>query len=203
MPKYMMMAAGLLILMSPAFAQELVEDNVLVEGDTRAVIESEVLVDENTEVILTDDEAPEKPVAIIVEKSAWEDMQKMGSISKFNDALLSTDLYRLLETGEPYTIFAPTNSAFSGMNLAKKRRLQDPEKIGLLRKTIAYHIAPGHYMADDLKNGQFVSTLEGAKIKIRAGANNIYAEEGKLTRKDVQLDHLIIHVIDEVLTEAR
>ncbi len=203
MNKFTLLATAILLSVTPAIAQNMDDDEVLVDGDTRAVIESDVLVDENTEVIINNDEAPEKPVAVIVEKSDWEDMQGMRNLSDFNDAMLSTDLYRLLETGEPYTIFAPTNSAFGRMGLTKKKRLQDPEKLDILRKTIAYHIAPGLYMAEDLKNGQYISTLEGAKIKIRAGANNIYAEEGQLRKKDIELDHIIIHTIDEVLTQAQ
>lgn len=190
MRNFLMIFGAAALLTLPAYAQEVVVDtNVIDKG------EDVVIVDE--------DAAPEEPVAVVEETTDWEEMQKMSDLSLFNEALVSTDLYRLLESGQPYTIFAPTNTAMRRIPPQEKKRLNNPEHRNLLKKTIAYHISPGLHPASDFKTGKNrLSTLEGAKLTIEAGANNIYAENAKLIKRDIELTHIIVHKIDAVLTEA-
>lgn len=193
MRKFMIMAAISALLISPAIAQD-ADDVDNLDADA-TVMAPDVTA-----------EAPEVPLSvdIVEEDSDWEKMQEISNLSMFNEALVSTDLYRLLESGQPYTIFAPTNSAFRKIPPLEKKRLQDPEKLNLLKKTIAYHIAPGLYTAEDLSDGKtYISTLEGAKIQVRGGANNIHLENAKINKRDIKFDHIIVHTIDEVLTEAQ
>ena len=194
MPKAFLLAAALMVLTLPAFAQMIDTDD------------ADVLEQPDGVVIVEENEVPEVPVSveIVEEESDWDKMQEMSNLSLFNEALISTGLYRILESGQPYTIFAPTNSAMRRMPPQEKKRLNDPQHLDLLRKTVAYHIAPGLHPSEDFTIGKNrLSTLEGAKLSLRVGANNIYAENAKISKRDIELDHIIIHKVNEVLTEAQ
>lgn len=105
----------------------------------------------------------------------------------------------------PFTVFAPTNAAFTSLNaeLATSGGIAGVSASNLT-KVLQYHVANGNVLAASLTEGQMVSTLltpqkftvmlsGGAKIKdVNNRMSNIVAT-------DVQCSNGVIHVLDTVL----
>lgn len=104
----------------------------------------------------------------------------------------------------PFTVFAPTNAAFTSLNTELAPGGIAGVSADNLTKVLQYHVANGNILAASLTEGQMVSTLltpqkftiqltGGAKIKDAANRmSNIVAT-------DVQCSNGVIHVLDKVL----
>jgi uncharacterized surface protein with fasciclin (FAS1) repeats len=104
----------------------------------------------------------------------------------------------------PFTVFAPTNAAFTALNTELAPGGIAGVSAANLTKVLQYHVANGNVLAASLTEGQKVATLQvpqtfeiqltgGAKIKDNANRiTNIIAT-------DVQCSNGVIHVVSRVL----
>jgi uncharacterized surface protein with fasciclin (FAS1) repeats len=124
-------------------------------------------------------------------------------LSSFVSALETAGLTDLLSGEGPFTLFAPTNAAFTQIPEAELTMLlDDPET---LRRILAYHIVPAFVMARDAKQLTSAPTLEGSELGIRVESGNLLVNESMVVKfdvgatDDVQASNGVIHVIDSVL----
>ena len=117
-------------------------------------------------------------------------------------AVVKAGLKETLETGGPFTVFAPTNDAF--VNLLSELGVASLDDIPMetLVAVLQYHVVSGRVYSSDLVDGP-VPTLNGtfnidtSTLKI-TDANS--RESGLVpTLLDVQATNGVIHVIDKVL----
>jgi uncharacterized surface protein with fasciclin (FAS1) repeats len=103
----------------------------------------------------------------------------------------------------PFTVFAPTNAAFTELNTELAGGIAGVSTANLT-KVLQYHVVSGNILAASLAEGQIVSTLQtpqtftvqlagGAKIK---DANNRIST---IVATDVQCSNGVIHVLNKVL----
>ena len=104
----------------------------------------------------------------------------------------------------PFTVFAPTNTAFSGLltelNLSGLSAIPQ----ATLENTLKYHVVAGANVAStDLTNNMNVTTFQGGKFNITTtgGAKITDAKNrvSNIVATDVQCSNGIIHVIDKVI----
>ena len=104
----------------------------------------------------------------------------------------------------PFTVFAPTNTAFSGLltelNLSGLSAIPQ----ATLENTLKYHVVAGANVAStDLTNNMMVTTFQGGKFTITTtgGAKITDAKNrvSNIVATDVQCSNGIIHVIDKVI----
>ena len=81
-------------------------------------------------------------------------------------AVTAADLAGALSGDGPFTVFAPTDEAFSKVPKATLDALMTPEKKADLTKILTYHVVPGAFKAADLKDGQMLKTLQGQELKV-------------------------------------
>lgn len=134
---------------------------------------------------------PERTTVISVAK-------QRAALTKLVAALEASGLApSLLDTG-PYTVFAPTNAAFDALPAGTYAALLKPENKGRLLKVLMYHVVPGAYYADVLRDGQ-LGTQEGQKVTVDVGAFGIMFGDARVTQGDDRATNGVIHQIDRVL----
>ncbi len=115
-------------------------------------------------------------------------------------ALAHANLVGVLSGEGPYTVFAPTDSAFEeiGLNLSD---FDTDEENATLAKILSYHVAMGSVMSSELEDGMEINSLIQEPITV-----NIYGQgavvlngEASVTTADVETSNGIIHIIDKVL----
>jgi len=111
----------------------------------------------------------------------------------------------------PFTVFAPTNAAFSALPKGTVEGLLKPEKKADLTKILTYHVVPGAVTSTDLmakiKQGggkASLTTVEGAALTARVVGKGIILTDSKgqvatVTIADVKQRNGVIHVINKVL----
>ncbi|GAA4051281.1 fasciclin domain-containing protein [Parerythrobacter jejuensis] len=136
--------------------------------------------------------------------------QSTGVHNTLVAAVTAADLGGTLSTGGPFTVFAPTDTAFNKLPDGTVANLVKPENKGTLTSILTYHVVDGRVSAADLTaaiqrhNGSFeITTLAGNKLTARLSGNNIVITDGAgrataVTQADVNTSNGVIHVTDGV-----
>ncbi|MEM1282725.1 MAG: fasciclin domain-containing protein [Chlamydiota bacterium] len=113
-------------------------------------------------------------------------------------ALQAADLVNTLEGQGPFTVFAPTNEAFTKLG-PKLNELLKPENKEQLRQILLLHVVPGKVMSKDIKNMD-VETVSGKNVAIRLDNGKVKVDNARVIKADIPASNGVIHVIDAVIT---
>ncbi len=127
-------------------------------------------------------------------------------------AVKAAGLVDTLSGPGPFTVFAPTNTAFGRLPAGTVDNLVKPENKAALTKILTYHVVPGRITAAELmkrvKAGEGVARLQtvaGGEIWVKqAGPGKLSVTDAKggvssVTIADVLQSNGVIHVVDGVL----
>ncbi|XP_069985263.1 uncharacterized protein [Penaeus vannamei] len=121
-----------------------------------------------------------------------------------NVAVTGAGLTPVLEQDGPYTVFLPTTEAFAAIDNATVSSFI--ENITLLQNVLMYHIVPGAYFSEGLRDGTWLPTLaEEQELQMRVtsdGYTRRLAGVGgtaNVIKHDIIATNGVIHVIDTVL----
>lgn len=122
--------------------------------------------------------------------------QNAGSFGTLIAALKAADLTSTLEGVGPFTVFAPTDKAFSKISKADlDALLKDKDK---LTKVLTYHVVAGKVTAADVVKLKNAKTIEGSSIAIDT-SNGVKVDEANVEKTDIVTSNGVIHVIDTVM----
>jgi uncharacterized surface protein with fasciclin (FAS1) repeats len=127
-------------------------------------------------------------------------------------AVKAAGLVDTLQGAGPFTVFAPTNTAFGKLPAGTVESLVRPENKATLTRILTYHVVPGRLTAASLmksvKEGggmAHLKTVEGEDLMVKqAGPGKLSVTDAKgdvswITIADVLQSNGIIHVVDTVL----
>ena len=112
-------------------------------------------------------------------------------------AIQAGGLTATLEGQGPFTVFAPTDQAFSTVPAATRQQLLQPQNRKTLTRILSYHVVPGDLSSGQLNPGA-VKTLEGQTLTVRTGSQ-VTVNNAKVTQPDIQASNGVIHVIDRII----
>jgi len=150
--------------------------------------------------------APMYPSKTIVENAA-----SSNEHTTLVAALEAAGLAETLKGKGPFTVFAPTNSAFEKLPAGTVDKLLKPENKTTLTSVLTYHVVPAKLDSRELMkriekgNGATeLITVEGGKLWITQNEEGLWVKDEKnnsarITIKDVYQSNGVIHVIDTVL----
>lgn len=127
-----------------------------------------------------------------------------GSFKTLVKAVQAAGLAETLKGKGPFTVFAPTDSAFAALEKAKPgtiATLLKPENKEKLAGILTYHVLSGKVTSADakkLKNGAQVKTVNGKSVVVR-NKHGVKVNQAKVVKADIETSNGVIHVIDSVL----
>lgn len=119
-----------------------------------------------------------------------------GSFNTLIAAVQAAGLADTLKGPGPFTVFAPTDEAFS--NIPKEKLDALLKDKAALTKVLTYHVVPGKVMAADVKAGN-VKTVEGSALSVSMKGGKVGVNNANVVKTDVLADNGVIHVIDKVV----
>jgi uncharacterized surface protein with fasciclin (FAS1) repeats len=125
-------------------------------------------------------------------------IQDSVTFSVLTKALKAAELDVTLGTKGSYTIFAPTDEAFSKLPKGTLDQLLLPENKEKLRSLLLYHVIPGVVAAADLKDGD-VKTMNGEKVEVDVDGKKIEVNDSKVFSSDTVASNGVMHSIGNVL----
>jgi len=126
-------------------------------------------------------------------------------------AVKAADLVATLQGKGPFTVFAPTNSAFAKLPAGTVENLLKPENKATLASILTYHVVAGNIDAAAVMaaikagNGKAVlTTVNGAKLTASLSGKNVILTDTKggvatVTATDLKASNGVVHVIDTVV----
>jgi uncharacterized surface protein with fasciclin (FAS1) repeats len=105
-----------------------------------------------------------------------------------------------LDSGGPYTVFAPTDAAFAKLPKGQLNDLLKPQNKGKLAKILQYHIIPQE-ISSKFFNGKpgDITTLGISKLNMRREGSKTKVNDANVIKADLKAKNGTVHVIDKVL----
>ena len=113
-------------------------------------------------------------------------------------SLSATDLIDTLKGAGPFTVFAPTDEAFSRLPPQTVTELLQPENKARLKAILAYHVVARRVTTSQVIELKSVRTVHGQALRIDT-ENGVRINDANVIKADVEAANGIIHVIDSVL----
>jgi uncharacterized surface protein with fasciclin (FAS1) repeats len=121
---------------------------------------------------------------------------KAGSFNTLVTAVKAAGSVDTLKGASPFTVFAPSDEAFSKLPAGTVDGLL--KDIPKLKKILTYHVAFGKVMAADAVKLKSAKTVEGSEVKIDA-SKGVKINSSIVTTPDVAADNGVIYIINTVL----
>lgn len=135
-------------------------------------------------------------------------VQDTPQFSVLSEAVTAAGLEATLRGEGPFTVFAPTNDAFTALlgelGITKDQLLADK---ALLTQVLTYHVVAGEVPKAAVPLGQPITTVQGGLFKVDAVGADLVITDGrnrnaKITATDVAAANGVIHVVDRVILPA-
>ena len=117
------------------------------------------------------------------------------------DAIYAAELDDDLNTDGPFTVFAPTDSAFNNLPAGLLDNLLEND-IPTLTSILLHHVHADKAMAEDLVNGMLVPTMNNDSLTVSVDGSTVMVDMATVVVADLTADNGVVHVIDMVLTPA-
>lgn len=128
-----------------------------------------------------------------------QNASQASNLTTLVTAVQAAGLVETLSGPGPFTVFAPPNSAFDALPAGTVASLVQPANRAQLTSILTYHVVPGRLMAADLRDGQTLTTVNGATLTVRKTGNTVTVGGATVTQADVRASNGVAHVINRVL----
>lgn len=123
-----------------------------------------------------------------------------GSFKMLSQFVQAAGLTEQLAGQGPFTVFAPTDTAFAALPKGTLENLLKPKNKQKLVKFLGYHVIPGQVTSSQLTSGR-VKTVEGTAVTLKVDSitNTVTVNDAKVIQADIPASNGVIHVINKVI----
>ena len=114
-------------------------------------------------------------------------------------AVGAAGLVDALSAEGPFTVFAPTDDAFTALTEALDVTVDELLAYPLLPAVLQYHVVGAEAYSTDLTDGQEIETLLGEDVTVSITADGVFINNAQVIVADLAADNGVVHVIDAVL----
>ena len=139
-------------------------------------------------------------------KNIVELAQATPDLSILVDAVIHADLVSVLSGTDKYTVFAPTNAAFTTLLTSLGvSKIEDVDK-NVVKSILLYHVVGGDVRSTALTTGYvktaatFGTTSSNLSLFVNTASGVKLNSEATVTTADVAAENGVVHIIDKVLT---
>lgn len=139
-------------------------------------------------------------------KNIVELAQGTSDLSILADAVVHADLVSVLSGTDKYTVFAPTNAAFTTLLTSLGvSKIEDVDK-NVVKSILLYHVVAGDVRSTALSTGYvktaaaFGTTTSNLSLFVNTSSGVKLNGEATVTTADVVAENGAVHIIDKVLT---
>jgi uncharacterized surface protein with fasciclin (FAS1) repeats len=125
-----------------------------------------------------------------------ETASQVGQFKTLMTLIEAAGLVETLKSSGPYTVFAPTDEAFT--QLPSHTIATWMEDLPKLKKILTYHLLNGDVRSDNLNELNSAKTLEGSIVGIDT-SDGTKVNDARVLSADHLTDNGTIHAIDKVL----
>ena len=112
-------------------------------------------------------------------------------------AINAAGLNETLDTGGPFTLFAPSDDAFAALPDGTVDDLL--AALPQLTEVLLHHVVAGTAMAEDLNDGDVLTTLNNDNVTVSFDGMTYMIDMATVTSANIEASNGVVHVIDIVL----
>ena len=125
--------------------------------------------------------------------------KRAGSFTTLLAAVKAAGLEDVLSSAGPFTILAPTDTAFNALPKGTVEGLLKKENREQLKAILSYHAIGAKVSAGDALNVKTAKTLNGQSVEFGIKDGLLQVNGVTIRKTDINCDNGVIHVIDAVL----
>ncbi|XP_020778818.2 periostin [Boleophthalmus pectinirostris] len=135
----------------------------------------------------------------VPEKSLYEILVTDGRFRIFLNLMETAGLTDLLRQEGSYTIFAPTDEAFSELSQDDIALLKSD--VNVLRTILLYHFSNGVFINGGLEGGvtNLLKSMQGNNLQVMSANNTIHVNSINVPDSDLMATNGVVHVVKNVL----
>jgi len=99
----------------------------------------------------------------------------------------------------PFTVFAPTDSAFARLSVAQRAVLTNTANVALLTDILRYHVVSGNVTAATARTLTTANSVQGDALAISNPSGVLTINSSVVTTEDIVASNGRVHLIDAVL----
>ena len=139
--------------------------------------------------------------AVVLPSETVADVAIDNGFSTLVTAVVTAELLPALsDPFSEYTVFAPTNQAFTDLATALNTNLNGILALPNLADILLYHVVDGTVLSTQLTAGP-VATLEGSDVIVSL-TGGVKINDANVTMADVPAENGVVHVLDKVILES-
>lgn len=128
-----------------------------------------------------------------------ENASEADNLSTLVAAVQAAGLVDALKASGPFTLFAPSDEAFSNLPEGTLDSLLQPENVQQLTDILTYHVVSGRYLSSDLSDGMMLTTLNGKQVRVSMSGSSVMVNDSNVEIANAVSSNGVFHVIDTVL----
>ena len=128
-------------------------------------------------------------------------IQSQSNLSTFAEILMASGISQELEGEGPFTIFVPSNTAFSSLSNDAIKNFSKKENLTKIQNFIKNHVVLGSVTTSSMKNGN-IKTLGNKFINIQLRGAQVQVDGANVIDSDLQAANGVVQVIDSVVIKS-
>ncbi|CAN5184784.1 hypothetical protein BH23VER1_BH23VER1_11750 [soil metagenome] len=123
------------------------------------------------------------------------------SLTMLSEAIKAAGLEEALSGEGSFTLFAPTNQAFTALPEGTLDSLMEPENNERLAAILNYHLLPNAVKSDAMGEEMAVETVGGQSVTVTPGSDErpITVNNARVLKADIMASNGVIHAVNRVL----
>jgi uncharacterized surface protein with fasciclin (FAS1) repeats len=138
-------------------------------------------------------------MVIVKPRSVFEVVEGNRNLAIFTKGIKAAGLDTVLAQVGPFTIFAPTDYAFSKLEAGRMGRLLKEEDKGVLKTLLNHHVVEGITKFSELKDGLKLVTVNGKHLSVRIVDGKVTINGATVQNRDTEASNGIVHSLDTVI----
>ncbi|XP_034461792.1 periostin-like isoform X1 [Hippoglossus hippoglossus] len=132
-------------------------------------------------------------------KTMYELLIADGRFKMFLSLMETADLTDLLKQEGSYTMFAPTDEAFTDLSREDLALLRSD--LNVLRTILLYHFSNGIFINGGLEGGvtNLLKTLQGNNLQVKSVNNSIHVNSVEVPASDLMATNGVVHIVKNLL----
>ncbi len=140
--------------------------------------------------------------SVILPPSIVDVAKQAGAFGTLLQAAMAAGLADTLAKEGPFTVFAPTDAAFTKLGKDTITTLLKPENKDKLAAILKHHVVAGTVLAADAMKLKEATTIAGTKLALKVDGKTLTVGGANVVTADVLAGNGVIHVVDTVIVPA-
>jgi uncharacterized surface protein with fasciclin (FAS1) repeats len=121
------------------------------------------------------------------------------NLAVLGKGMKAAGLDEILSKGGPFTVFAPTDLAFSKLATGQWPDLLKPENKLKLTDMMNHHVVKGKTNFKDFKDGQKLKTVSGKELTVKVSNGSVDIDGARIQGRDMEASNGVVHSMDKLV----